>query len=284
MRCRGRGGAGRLVVAPSWSSASRDLGVGRRSRVRLGRAYGSWCGCPPRCAPRAAGRARRCPGPDRCRPRAVGSGCAAGDRRAPSPRGSTAGIPSIMPAAGRGASDSCAAGAGATRAEIGVSSTRWAATAPPTSRRVVASSPGSVPPSRLSTRAGPGHPHVTRPAGEGGRGAGREVDDRQSGRVAVEGLLDDREDPLDDTGARRGGHGQHVPDLLDDLLVVRVGEQHPVGTAADQHTSPTGVPRLDDQRRLPSYAPTPPSSPIAPVRRTRSRLVGCSSPYILSSG
>ena len=85
-------------------------------------------------------------------------------------------------------------------------------------------------------------------------------------------------------GAGGRGHGQDVPDLLDDLLVSGIGEQHPVGTTAEEHTSPTGVPRFHDQRRLPSYAPTPPSSPITPVRRARgSRLVGRSPRYILSS-
>ena len=55
-------------------------------------------------------------------------------------------------------------------------------------------------------------------------------------------------------GTRGGGHGQHVPDLLDDLLVSRVGEQHPVGTTA----------RAAHQ---PHWCTAPPRSTSAPLVR-----------------
>jgi hypothetical protein len=147
--------AGRIVVAPSWSSC------GPRAS---GTPVGAECGSD---GVRIVVRV-----PSSMRAIIIGSGSevsragpvsSTGGRmrlRGGGPSGPfaariDAGMPSIMPVAGWGASDCCAVGAGATRAEIGLSSTRWAATTPPTSRRVVARWPGSSPPSRLSTRAGP---------------------------------------------------------------------------------------------------------------------------------
>ena len=250
--------AGRKVVEPSWSSCAGRASSPARARCAARTAYGSWCGCPPRCAPRAAGRARRCRSAGRCRRRGGGRGCAAAGRRDPWPRGSRPGSRRSCRSTGCGASASCAAGAGAGRVEIGLSSTRWArdhaADEPAGGGELVGV--GAAVEAQHAARA---RPSVRDPAPRERVVEAPEVKSTTaspggSPSKAFSTIARTRSTTVEPGGR---GHGQHVPDLLDDLLVAGIGEQHPVGTTADQHTSPTGVPRIDDQRRLPSYAPTP---------------------------
>ena len=119
---------------------------------------------------------------------------------------------------------------------------------------------------------GTGEAHVSGPARQRRRGTGGEVDESECGRVAVEGLLHDRQHAFHDGGAGGRGHGERLPELVDDLLVVGVGEKDPVGATAEEHPRATDVPGFHDHRRLPSFTPTPPSSPITPVPRSRPDL------------